>query len=1685
MTIQEKQSLIKEWERKLTQEVSPVYLELKNNRTVVRTRVSKTITSLKNSIQGSDAFEIKDHLETLKTNRDDLNERDASIWILMVDYPTVLEADSDISSSMYIEPATKMIAIGLKRIIELEPPPIAPSHPSPTVVTAMSPPGRSTAKVKLPKLDLPTFQGKSPSEYKAFWNAFSSLVDSDTTINAVQKLQYLQASCTGEALVIAQGFAITADNYEELKAHFQSMFGSRRLVVQSYMENIIDIPHVSQIGLKSFVNSLETSLRSVKEYGVAYEHLAPIVIPLVERKLPTDEYKKWKEHIFNEDDFSLPKFISFLHERVLCLPTYETQSQGQGQGQVQRDTRPKTRPSSQPQTTTLMVTQSKSYCNICDNGSHSTLECRKLLKVNAYKRVAMAKQKGLCYKCLGKSSRAHNCTNCNFENCEKCQKAHHTLLHLEPKTEPPATDEATPPGHPIDIKATSTLVNMAPTYSSSSKLLKTIMIPTISGGPHNESTELRTLIDSGSDESWCTKEIADLMEYKVVGKKTISVSRAFSTSFDKPHQVDVVEVGLMTENNEVFKIKALVCNGPMMAPMPAVAFDPQTVYPHLRGLEIADHYPRGSESVDLVIGAAYEEKIRTGKRIMSPGEGPDAIHTIFGWMISGDLSEGNRQNQEVRCNRIAASTIEDQINRFWHIEEMPKHTQVEEDRKTQEIFESTARFDPEKQQYVVRIPFNKQIEKLESNYGKVKKMQSFQEAKLEKTPILKAKVQEILQQQLEAGIIEMVDENQKGGQTHYIPWHFVTRESETTPIRIVYNLSNKDRNGLSLNSCQTAGPNLLPDILGLLLRFRSGKIGYTLDIQKMFHQVRIEESQQDLHRFFAFGKTYRFPVLIMGGRSSPFCSMAVCKMEAKRLNQALPLAQKVVEKDLYMDDPTHSADSVEEAIETVRQLICLFDGIHMNTHKITSNSIELMEAFKDKSLLREVSKVLGLEWNTKLDCLSVKQSPMDTPSTKVDLLSRISSVYDPLGFHAPLTCQGKILMQQMWKLKTDWRDPIPENMLDDVQAWINACNYKVPFDRCIGKIDKLHVFADASEQAYAAVIYGQDGSGQPKFLVAKTRVKPLRVITLPRMELQAALLGATLYDSIRHQFDSCKAYFYTDSEIVWKWIRSESSNYKVFVGNRISEIQNLTDVNNWLWTPGVQNPADLPSRAKWPLDENDERLWKYGPPYLQSLEFPAQPTFLAPEVEKKRMLSLQVQSPTDQLIDINRFSNLSRLLNSVAYVFRFAHHKQGMVGCPSADERESALEFLIKQEQEKYFGKEIRYLKEKQQVSHKSQLRTLCPRLDNKGLLRMTSRSNNYEPPILPPESPLTQLIIRDCHLKNLHSGAATTLAILRQKFWILRGLQATKKVIRKCVPCRKINQPNCTEIMANLPDFRTTPSNPFTFVGIDYTGPLLITKASHKRYILLFTCASTRAVHLELTRTMNFADFMLAYTRFCSRRGKPSQIISDNAKTFQQASEHLKTENVNWEFITPRAPWKGGFYERIMKHIKEPLKKVIGKAILNEVELQTILVQVEALINERPLTAIHSGDDCQIITPSQLINGRCLAHVYREDKPEFDPTKRMRYLNTIKQQFWTQWTRQYIPTLMTRSKWQKPMEGSLQENDIVLLQKENTKRHLWPLAKVLKTIKGRDGHARTIQLELDGKLVTRPINHAIKLTEQ
>ena len=286
---------------------------------------------------------------------------------------------------------------------------------------------------------------------------------------------------------------------------------------------------------------------------------------------------------------------------------------------------------------------------------------------------------------------------------------------------------------------------------------------------------------------------------------------------------------------------------------------------------------------------------------------------------------------------------------------------------------------------------------------------------------------------------------------------------------------------------------------------------------------------------------------------------------------------------------------------------------------------------------------------------------------------------------------------------------------------------------------------------------------------------------------------------------------------------------------------------------------------------------------------------------------------------------------------------------------------------------------------------------------------------------------------------------------------------------------------MAPLPKFRVTPSNPFVHTGLDYAGPLMVTRGAQKRYILLFTCGSTRAIHLELTRSTSYKDFNLAFTRLIFRIGKPTIVYSDNAKTFIQAAEELKSRNVDWKFITPRAPWHGAIWERLVKTYKEPLRKTLGMAVLNEIELSTVLTQIEAIINEGPLTAMVEDDQLKTITPSLLLNGRSLSHIYEEELG-FEPTKRLKYLQLLKDTFWTSWKKNYLPSLMSRSKWKRPGSTLLQEEDIILLLKENKRRHHWPLGKIVKTIPGRDGLTRSIQVLVEGNIITRPIQHAVLL---
>ena len=274
-----------------------------------------------------------------------------------------------------------------------------------------------------------------------------------------------------------------------------------------------------------------------------------------------------------------------------------------------------------------------------------------------------------------------------------------------------------------------------------------------------------------------------------------------------------------------------------------------------------------------------------------------------------------KPDDEKLFNCVGTECLEDMIWKFWEVEEMPRVSELSQvEAETPEN-----RFDEE-------VPYDDKLVNLLPNEAKVRKMTEQQELRLKGKPELENAVKDILSQQMEQGIIEKVPENEVSErQKHMVPWHCVMRPGHpTTPIRVVYNFSNKDKRGLSLNDCQPKGPNLSPDSVGLLLNFRKKPITFTVDVKKMFHQVKLDPSQIDLHRFLAFGVIYRFLCLVFGEKSSPFCAMAVCKLHAKKVQEELPLAYEVIRKLLYIDDPVCGADDVATGIETVSQLTNFF-----------------------------------------------------------------------------------------------------------------------------------------------------------------------------------------------------------------------------------------------------------------------------------------------------------------------------------------------------------------------------------------------------------------------------------------------------------------------------------------------------------------------------------------------------------------------------------------------------------------------------------------------------------------------------------------------------------------------------------------------------------------------------------------
>lgn len=747
------------------------------------------------------------------------------------------------------------------------------------------------------------------------------------------------------------------------------------------------------------------------------------------------------------------------------------------------------------------------------------------------------------------------------------------------------------------------------------------------------------------------------------------------------------------------------------------------------------------------------------------------------------------------------------------------------------------------------------------------------------------------------------------------------------------------------------------------------------------------------------------------------------------------------------------------------------------------------------------------------------------------LLSNLARVFDPLGLISCITVRAKILYQELWRLSLGWDDKIPAHVS---QLWYQyEENLKLlsglPIPRRIisdnaTKVE-LHGFADSSERALGGICYLRSltaGGVEVHLVTSKTKVAPLKQVSIPRLELEAALLTAKLVVRVSNslKLTNPEIFLWSDSTIVLRWIASPPRRWKTFVANRVAKIQDLTPVESWRHVPGLENPADLASRGVAVEEIINSTMWWKGPTWLSQQQLPL---FITPptaeeDIEERNLPVLTNGVSLEQPF-MERYSSLLKLNRATVHLQRFLKwikHKECNMGPVTPVELEGALIHWIKRVQQQHFGDELRNLMKNIKIKTNSKVSSLHPFLDSLGVLRVSGRlhhaeipENSKHPVILPGNSHLVYLLVQHYHHSMLHAGFQQIWSTICRKYWIIRGRDRVRHIIRSCVVCRRYRATTAEQLMGSLPESRVTKSRPFLHTGIDFAGPFVMKNPvgrapkTYKGYLCIFICMATKAIHLEAVSSLSTDAFLDGLRRFVSRRGLCSHVYSDcgtnfvgaekelqkfmrDKKTNEEIADGLSSSSIQWNFNPPSAPHRGGLWEAAVKSAKFHLRRVIGNSYLTYEQFSTILCQIEAVLNSRPLTQLSSEPgDFEALTPGHFLIGEPLVAV-PDPCVENVPINR---LNSFKQQqqrvqhFWRRWSREYLNTLQQRNKWRWEKDD-VQVGDLVLVV-EDTSPGLWKMGRIQDTHAGGDGRVRVVTVKTATNVMQRPIVKLVPLIRE
>lgn len=935
--------------------------------------------------------------------------------------------------------------------------------------------------------------------------------------------------------------------------------------------------------------------------------------------------------------------------------------------------------------------------------------------------------------------------------------------------------------------------------------------------------------------------------------------------------------------------------------------------------------------------------------------------------------------------------------------------------------------------YHVDIPWNRDIlQRVPSNFYLAKVMAKKVSAR---NGQLDDKYFEVFQEQKNLNIIEELPIPDHPETCIWIPHRPVIRQDPyvaNTKIRPVFNCSLRIGNNPSLNDAGYPGKDLLNDLLGLVLYFRTNDYVLLADIAKAFLNIKLnKEADKNCFCFVVYYNNkfyyYRYSTIIFGYLASPFILNYIVQHHAQN---CLSLTIKdILCNKFYVDNMVFTGNNINEIVQAGNGVSESLAGVGFNLREWNSNQSSILEHFDGSKILCD-SKILGYLFHPHNDTLSLKKQNLNIDcKTKRDVVSSVASIFDPIGILSPLLLEFKLYIRKLCELKYGWDQVIPENELNLYRKYCVRLNEVLNSNslsvcRKVARSDQsasLMVFTDASKESYGFVIYClQDNISN--LLFSKFKLTPVPPKTLPSLELLAIYLAVQCTLNIitngNFHIPIKNITFLTDSQVALSWVLVDKVVKKnIFVSNRLKDLsifrQKLINMGvnlQFTYVPSEHNIADILTK---PISVSkfckQKDVWFKGPPWLTlpKGEWPRGQLGCIPVSFRSddggisdAVIAMSLTGPVTNkklpIIDINKYSSYSKLFSVTLTLFKAVKKFKGEV-IDIVDLKKFVFHYLIEFAQNCCFSNEMEFLNNKPTnlKDVPKLVKNLNLFIDSYGILRSKGRisrnlSLSYDavnPILLSPNHYLTSLIINDSHFTCKHLGVESTMNHLRQSgFWILNVRQSIKKIIKQCIICNKYNSRSFTSPPTpSLPKDRVNLVRPFYHTGIDFTGHFFVRDFSenkHKIYILLFTCMNTRAVHLETVNNMSVVEFVMAFVRFYNRYGLPKVLYSDNAKTFISgssllsnliASDYFQQKFVKYDIvhktIPTYSPWFGASWERLIKTIKQCLYKSLGRSTVDESRFVTSLSDIQLAINNRPLTYRDRDNSIEVVTPNHLIS--------------------------------------------------------------------------------------------------------------------